>query len=217
VPVVDMSDFPPVEADEPLEPGLRKSVSLLRGFGDLEANKAKRILFDFFAKPVRIEGERRAERIIVERTVLDDSGAARGTGETYEVPASLVVTAIGYSTSPIPDVPFEGGKFVNERGRIADRLFAVGWARRGPTGTIGTNRPDGYEVADQVVADMPSGSSAERGGAEGLKKLLASRGVMPTDYDDWRKIEETEAANARPGSPREKFVRHADWLQTIGR
>jgi ferredoxin--NADP+ reductase len=217
VPVVDMSDFPPVEADEPLEPGLRKSVSLLRGFADLEANKAKRIVFDFFAKPVRIEGERRAERIIVERTVLDDSGAARGTGETYEVPASLVVTAIGYSTSPIPDVPFEGGKFVNERGRIADRLFAVGWARRGPTGTIGTNRPDGYEVADQVVADMPSGSSAERGGAEGLKKLLASRGVMPTDYDDWRKIEETEAANARPGSPREKFVRHADWLQTIGR
>ncbi len=46
--------------------------------------------------------------------MLDDKGAARGTGETYEVPASLVVTAIGYSTSPIADVPFEGGKFVNE-------------------------------------------------------------------------------------------------------
>jgi ferredoxin--NADP+ reductase len=40
---------------------------------------------------------------------------------------------------------------------------------------------------------------------------------MPTDYDDWRRIEETETANARPGSPREKFVRHADWLRTIGR
>ena len=217
VPVIDPADFPPVEADEPLDPGLRKSVGLLRGFADLEANKAKRIVFDFFAKPVAIEGDGRAERIIVERTILDDSGAARGTGETYEMPASLIVTAIGYSTSPIPDVPFEGGKFVNNGGRIGDRLFAVGWARRGPTGTIGTNRPDGYEVADQVVAALPAGSSADRAGAGGLKRLLQERGVMPTDYDDWRKIEETETGRARPGSPREKFVRVEDWLRTLGR
>ncbi|MGN6588987.1 MAG: FAD-dependent oxidoreductase [Sphingomicrobium sp.] len=217
IPVVEAADFPPVEADEPLEPGLRKSVSLLRGFLDLEATKAKRIVFDFFAKPVAVEGNGKVERIIVERTKLDESGAARGTGETYEVPASLVVSAIGYSTSPIPEVPFEGGKFVNQQGRIADRLYAVGWARRGPSGTIGTNRPDGYEVADRVAAAMPSGSAGDKSGAEGLKRLLASREVMPTDYDDWRRIEKTETANARPGSPREKFVRHEHWLQTIGR
>ena len=217
VPVVEPSDFPPVEADEALEPGLRKSVNLLRGFVDLPKNKAKRIVFDFFAKPVAIEGDGRAERIVVEKTVLDDKGAARGTGETYEVPASLIVTAIGYSTSPIPDVPFEGGKFVNQGGRIADRLYAVGWARRGPTGTIGTNRPDGYEVADQVAAAMPSGSSEDRPGAEGLKRLLAERGVMPTDYDDWRKIEESETGRARPGSPREKYVRPDDWFGVLGR
>ena len=217
VPVVEPADFPPVEADEPLEPGLRKSVTLLRGFADLSADKSKRMVFDFFAKPVRIEGDGRAERIIVERTELDENNAARGTGETYEVPASLIISAIGYSTSPIPDVPFEGGKFVNEAGRIADRLYAVGWARRGPTGTIGTNRPDGYEVADQIAAAMPAGSGEGRGGAEGLKALLETRGIMPTDYDDWRKIEETENANARPGSPREKFVRPDHWLQAIGR
>ena len=217
VPVVEPSDFPPVEADEALEPGLRKSVNLLRGFVDLPKNKAKRIVFDFFAKPVAIEGDGRAERIVVEKTVLDDKGAARGTGETYEVPASLIVTAIGYSTSPIPDVPFEGGRFINQGGRIADRLYAVGWARRGPTGTIGTNRPDGYEVADQVAAAMPSGSSEDRPGAEGLKRLLAERGVMPTDYDDWRKIEESETGRARPGSPREKYVRPDDWFGVLGR
>ena len=217
VPVVEPSDFPRVEADEALEPGLRKSVNLLRGFADLPKDKAKRIVFDFFAKPIAIEGDGRAERIIVEKTVLDDHGAARGTGETYEVPASLIVTAIGYSTSPIPDVPFEGGRFINQGGRIADRLYAVGWARRGPTGTIGTNRPDGYEVADQVAAAMPSGSSEDRPGAEGLKRLLAERGVMPTDYDDWRKIEESETGRARPGSPREKYVRPDDWFGVLGR
>jgi len=217
VPVIEPADFPPQEADEALEPGLRKSVTLLRGFADLEATKAKRIVFDFFAKPVAIEGGGKAERIVVERTMLDEGGAARGTGETYAVPASLVVSAIGYASSPIADVPFEGGKFVNDRGRIAERLYAVGWARRGPTGTIGTNRPDGYEVADQVAAAMPPGSPSDRAGAEGLKRLLDQRGVMPTDYDDWRKIEQTETGQARPGSPREKFVRVEDWLRTLGR
>jgi ferredoxin--NADP+ reductase len=217
VPIVDLADFPPVEADEALEPGLRKSVTLLRGFADLPQDKPKRMVFDFFAKPVRIEGDGRTEKIVVEKTVLDEKGAARGTGETYEVPASLIITAIGYSTSPIADVPFEGGKFVNEGGRISDRLYAVGWARRGPTGTIGTNRPDGYEVAEQIAAAIPADSGGERAGADGLKRLLSSRGVMATDYDDWRKIEETEVARARPGSPREKFVRHQDWLQVLGR
>jgi len=217
VPIVDMADFPPAEADEALEPGLRKSVSLLRGFADLEANKPKSMVFDFFAKPVAIEGVGKVERIIVERTELDERGSARGTGETYEVPASLVITAIGYSTSPIDHVPFDGGKFVNEGGRIAERLYAVGWARRGPTGTIGTNRPDGYEVADRIAAEMPQESSGDRPGASGLKQLIESRGVMPTDYSDWRKIEQTEEGRARPGSPREKFVRVEDWLKTVGR
>jgi ferredoxin--NADP+ reductase len=217
VPEVDLSDFPPIEADEPLEPGLRKSVTILRSFADLPQDKPKRMVFDFFAKPVRIEGEGKVERVIVERTELDEKGGARGTGETYEVPASLVITAIGYSTSPIPDVPFEGGKFVNEDGRISDRLYAVGWARRGPTGTIGTNRPDGYEVADQIAAALPADGSDDREGAAGLKRLLETRGVMPTDYDDWRKIEETEVARARRGSPREKFVRPHEWMSVLGR
>lgn len=217
VPLVEMGDFPAIEADEALEPGLRKSVSLLRGFADLPNDKSKHIVFDFFAKPVAVEGAGKVERIIVERTVLDDSGAARGTGETYEVQASLVVTAIGYSTSPIADVPFGSGKFVNDGGRIADRLYAVGWARRGPSGTIGTNRPDGYEVADQISAAIVPEGSDGRPGSEGLKQLLTSRGVMPTDYDDWRKIEETETGRARPGSPREKFVRPEDWFGVLGR
>ena len=64
---------------------------------------------------------------------------------------------------------------------------------------------------------MPPGSSGDGPGAAGLKRLLESRGVMPTDYDDWRRIEETEIGRARPGSPREKFVRVEHWLETLGR
>jgi ferredoxin--NADP+ reductase len=220
-PVADPADFPPESADEALDPGQRKSVTILRDFASSgpDETKATRIVFDFFAKPLRIEGQGRAERIIVERTRLDENDRAVGTGETYEVPASLVISSIGYSTPPLEDVPYDerGGKFVNENGRIADRLYCVGWARRGPSGTIGTNRPDGYEVAEQIAAAMPSQGSGARAGAEGLKALLATRDVMPTDYDDWRRIDETETRNARPGSPREKFVRVEDWLKAVGR
>ena len=216
-PVVDPADFPPLEADEALEPGQRKSVSILREYAAAgpDGSKPARMVFDFFAKPVAIE----KGRIVVERTRLDDAGRAAGTGETYDVPASLVISSIGYSTPPLEDVPYDehGGKFVNENGKIADRLYAVGWARRGPSGTIGTNRPDGYEVADQIASALPPGSSSGCGGAAALKAILAGRDVMPTDYDDWRKIEQAEAANARPSSPREKFVRVEDWLKAVGR
>jgi ferredoxin--NADP+ reductase len=220
-PVVEAADFPPVETDDALDPGQRKSITILREFASTlpDAAKPRRLVFDFFAKPVAIEGDGKIERIIVERTVLDENGAARGTGETYGVPASLVISAIGYSTPQIDGIPYDerGGKFRNEGGIISDRLYAVGWARRGPTGTIGTNRPDGYEVAEQIAAAMPAGSGDDRAGAEGLKTLLNKRGVLPTDYDDWRKIEETEVGRARPGSPREKFVRIEDWLSALGR
>ena len=220
-PAVDAADFPPVEADEALEPGQRKSITILRDFASSgpDSSKRKRIVFDFFAKPLRIEGEGRAERLIVERTILDESGGAKGTGETYEVPASLIVTSIGYQTPRMEGVPYDerGGRFANDQGRIADGLYAVGWARCGPTGTIGTNRPDGYEVAEQVAAAMPPGSDGEKRGGEGLGALLGNRGVDATSFDDWRAIEAAEVAAARPGSPREKFVRHGDWLKILNR
>ena len=188
----------------------------LRDFATPHADKLKHIHFDFFARPVAVEGDGRAERLIVERTRLDEAGASVGTGETYAIPASLIVSCIGYSSSPIEGVPFDerGGKFANEGGVIRNRLYCVGWARRGPSGTIGTNRPDGYEVADLIASTFPG--SGEKPGRDGLDTLLAGREVRPTSFADWRTIEAAEVAAARAGSPREKMVRHDHWLATLG-
>ena len=219
-PVVDVADFPPFEADAALEPGQRKSITHLRDFAGRDpAGKAKRIMFDFFARPVAIEGDGRAERLVVERTALDGAGQSVGTGETYVIPASLIISSIGYATPPIAGVPYDdkGGKFANDGGRIGDGLYCVGWARRGPSGTIGTNRPDGYEVAALIAGTMPPGSDGGKAGAAGLDALLAERRARPTSFADWRTIEAAEAAAARPDAPREKFVRHADWLTLLGR
>jgi ferredoxin--NADP+ reductase len=217
-PIVDPADFPPIEEDLALEDrGLAKSVGHLRDYAAaLETTKAKRIHFDFFAKPLRIEGKEAVEAVIVERTKLVD-GRAVGTGDEYRVPASLVVTCIGYASPMIPGVPYDhkGGKFLNDHGQISDSLYCVGWARRGPTGTIGTNRPDGYEVADQISAAMPPGSGGAKSGGIGLDRLLGDRDVQATSYADWRTIEAAEVAAARAGAPREKFVRHGDWLKAL--
>lgn len=214
-PVVDAADLPPEEADATLDPGQRKSVGHLRNFAVLSGNgidKPVTISFDFFARPVAIEGAGKVERLLVERTKLDDAGAAIGTGDTYAIPCGMVVAAIGYKTAPIPGVPYDEklGRFANQDGRIASGLYAVGWARRGPTGTIGTNRPDGFNIIETIAADQPE--PAGKQGRQGLDALLSSRGVEPVTFRDWQNIDKAEIARARSGAPREKFVTVADML-----
>lgn len=205
-PRVDPADLPPVEDDAALDPGQRKSVALLRQFAEGSPPKAITVDFDFYAVPQRIEGDGRVERVIVERTRLDPDGRAVGTGETYAIPAGMVVSCIGYRTPPIEGVPYDVklGRFANDDGRIAPGLYAVGWARRGPSGTIGTNRPDGFLIADHIAADIAPDSGKQ--GRTGLDSLLAARLVDLVTFRDWQSIDRAEVANARTGAPREKFT-----------
>ena len=200
-----------------LEPGMRKSVTHLRAFaGAPLSGKPLAIDFDFFAMPVRIEGDGKVERVIVERTKLDADLRSVGTGETYAIPAGLVVACIGYQTPPIEGVPYEHGRgrFANDDGRILPGLYCVGWAKRGPSGTIGTNRPDGYAVADLIAADIGDGD--RKAGRPALDALLESRQVDVVTFRDWKKIEAAEIARARDGAPREKFTQVADMLAARG-
>ena len=219
-PMVDPEDLPPVDDDLILEPGLRKSVTLLRDFAAIPASIHGEtpigIEFDFFANPVSFEGkDGKVIAVEVEKTVIK-KGRALGTGETYRVPADLVISCIGYRSSSIEGVPFDErqGKFANDDGRILPGLYCVGWAKRGPTGTIGTNRPDGYGVIDLVAEDIGQGS--RKRGREGFDELAAARGLDIVTFRDWQKIEEAEAAAAREGAPREKFVDIADMIAARG-
>jgi len=216
VPRVEPGDLPSVGADAALEPGLRKSVAHLRDFAAPRPDAPITIEFDFFAKPVAIEGDGKAERVIVERTRVDEFGRAADTGETYIVPASLVVSCIGYRTPPIPGVPYDEalGRFANIEGRIGPGLYAVGWARRGPSGTIGTNRPDGFLTAENIATDIDDG--AGKAGRAGLDALLEARKVDIVTFRDWQKIEAAETARARPGAPREKFASIAEMMSALG-
>ncbi len=216
-PIVDPADLPPVGEDALLEPGMRKSVNHLREFAtNGHAPKEISVEFDFFAMPVAIEGDGKVERIIVEKTMLDADLRSVPTGERYAIPCGLVIACIGYQTPPIDGVPYEHGRgrFANTDGRILPGLYCVGWAKRGPTGTIGTNRPDGFGVID-LVADDASGGTG-KAGRPGLDALLQGRNVDVVTFRDWKKIEEAEIARARDGAPREKFVRIEDMIGARG-
>ncbi|WP_100261119.1 FAD-dependent oxidoreductase [Qipengyuania seohaensis] len=209
-PHVEGDDLPPEGDDAILEPGLRKSVTLLRDFAaipeSIHGEKTIAIEFDFFANPLRfLTEDGRLNGVEVERTVID-KGRAVGTGETYIVRADVAVTCIGYRSSAIEGVPFDErqGRFANDEGRILTGLYCVGWAKRGPTGTIGTNRPDGYGVIEKVAEDI--GQGGRKRGREGFDELARERGLDVVTFRDWQKIEEAETAAARAGAPREKFV-----------
>ncbi len=221
-PVVEPADLPPPEADEPLDPGLRKSIAHLRHFAALgageRAGKSVRIEFAFLAQPVSLHGDGSVREIKVELTRLAGE-RAEGTGVFGHLPADLVVSCIGYRTSPIAGVPFDerAGRFANEEGRIAAGLYCVGWARRGPTGTIGTNRPDGYAAIERIAEDLertPGGE--EKQGRAAFDALAATRGLDVVTFRDWKRIEEAEERAAREGSPREKFVDIAAMIRARG-
>jgi adrenodoxin-NADP+ reductase len=218
-PHVDPADLPPAADDGALEPGQRKSVAHLRSFATpTDAGTADRpidIEFDFFALPRIIGGDGKVTEIEIERTRLDGERAV-GTGETYRIAADLVVLCIGYQTSPIPDVPFDdhAGRFANEEGRIRPGLYCVGWARRGPSGTIGTNRPDGFAVIEKIAEDIGDGAGKE--GGAGFDRMAEERSLKVLGFEDWQKIDEAEVKRARDGAPREKFVLVDDMIAATG-
>ncbi|MES2494253.1 MAG: FAD-dependent oxidoreductase [Pseudomonadota bacterium] len=210
-PEVCPADLPDEHDDAALEPGQRKSVNHLRSFAaNRPEGKPLTIEFDFYAAPRAIMGDTAVTGVEVERTRLED-GKAIGTGETYIIPASLVVACIGYQTSPIPGVPFDdrAGRFANVEGRVLPGLYCVGWARRGPSGTIGTNRPDGFGIIERIAEDQPQ--AAGKPGSIGFDQLARDRALNVVRFSDWKKIEEAETMRAREDAPREKFV-HVDHM-----
>lgn len=170
----------------------------------------KHLHLQFQARPVAVLGGQRVTGIRFERTVYGTAGWS-GTGEYFEHPCTLVVSCIGYRVRPIAGVPFDaaGGVLANENGEILPGLYCCGWAGRPPTGTIGSNRQPGFELAARIATI----GGSDKPGRAGLRALLGERGVDTVDFAGWRAIDAAEVAAARPGAPREKLLRRAELLR----
>lgn len=216
--VVDPADLPDAVTGDWSDRDRRlreRNLETLRGFVEQpRADRPKAVHFTFYAKPVEILGDDKVAGIRLEKTRVV-GGRAEGTGEFLEIECGLVIPAIGYKLEPPQDVPFDpaNGTIRNDDGRVAEGVYVAGWAKRGPTGVIGTNKPDGQAAAAQILEDIAAGAKP---GRESFEALLRSRDVKWVDFAAWRKIDEAEVANAPPGAPREKFVTTEDMLNLLG-
>ncbi|NQU61031.1 MAG: FAD-dependent oxidoreductase [Rhodospirillales bacterium] len=181
----------------------------------LPNEKPKRVHFEFYAQPVEILGNDRVEGIRLERTIVEE-GRAVGTGEFFEIECGLVVAAIGYLSEPLEGAPFDekGGIIPNDDGRVDDGLYAAGWIKRGPSGVISSNRPDGVATAQHIQKDFAQGAKP---GRTALEKLLKERNVRSVSFADWQKIDAAEINNAEGERPRRKFTTVADMLDILDR
>jgi ferredoxin--NADP+ reductase len=123
------------------------------------------------------------------------------------VKCGLVITAIGYQAAGIDGVPYENGKVVNTDGRVNENLYVVGWAKRGPSGVIGTNKSDAAAVVELMISDLKTPKAA------GDISLLLTHQVV-VDQSAWQKINEAEVAAGEPkGKPRVKSVNRDELLK----
>ncbi|MBT5780990.1 MAG: FAD-dependent oxidoreductase [Rhodospirillaceae bacterium] len=219
VPQIDAAQLPDSVDGEMSDRDRRlreKNLATVREFvGRTADEKPKRVHFVYYAQPVEILGGDNVEAVRFERTEVRD-GRAVGLGEYFEISCGLVVAAIGYTSKPVADTPFDerGGIVTNDDGRVADGLYAVGWIKRGPSGVIGSNKPDGKLAAEQILADLGPGGG--KSGRSGLEAMLSERSVRAVDFAGWQQIEAAEIANAREGAPRKKFVTVAEMLAVLG-
>jgi len=158
---------------------------------------ARTMKFQFLATPVEIKGSDRVEEVIFQKT---------GSDETFSIKCGLVITAIGYEAASIPGIPYERGKVVNKEGRVGENLYVVGWAKRGPSGVIGTNKSDASDVMKFLVEDLKGAKSSGD-----ITDLLRHKNHV--SQVKWEAINASEVAAGEPlGKPRKKFVRREDLL-----
>jgi len=206
------------------EPTHQRNVDIMRDFATRGVgNQARKILARFFVSPVEILGDGKVEALRIEKNKLvkDDKGnvRARGTGETEEFPVQMVFRSIGYRGTALPDLPFDdwSGIIPNEGGRVRDpdadatvaRIYVAGWIKRGPSGVVGTNKPDAIATVRLMLEDAGAigADAAPLAAEDSTPALLEEKGVRFITFDDWKRLDALETeAGAKLGKPREKFT-----------
>jgi ferredoxin/flavodoxin---NADP+ reductase len=225
--IVDPADFEDI-SDEDLEAAgktVRNNIKVLRGYADVAPKGAKRrIVFRFRTSPIEIKGDGKVESIVLGRNelVADDTGrvSAKDTGEREEVPAQLVVRAVGYRGVATPGLPFDdkNGTIPHSSGRVegSRNEYVVGWIKRGPTGVIGSNKSDSQETVDTLVGDLADADLADfaENHSEVLAEWFVERQPKVVTDDHWKLIDDHErGAGGTGGRPRVKVTSVAELLR----
>ena len=187
-----------------LEDEIGKQYRILTSFPEEKprnSNKTKTVEFKFYLSPINILGTDRISDVEFKDNLNENN-------KTITIKANLIISAIGYEGEKIEGVPTDStGKITHNENIIKDRLYAVGWVSRGPTGVIGTNKQDGAKVAKLITNNIKPRNSP---GRNGLKLLLSRLNKRYISKEQWFLINEEEINRASNSSPRFKFTSFTD-------
>lgn len=161
--------------------------------------------------PVALQGNGRVENVVL-------SGA---NGQFHEVPCGLVVSCTGFTRPTLPGltapdvIPNADGR-VLLGGRPVPGLYVTGWARRGPSGSIGTNRSDAGSVIKSMMSDFNENAHKRiKKKKVDIQYRLRRRGVRYVDLEGARRIDHSERkVGELNGKPREKII-HLDEMFAV--
>jgi len=174
--------------------------------------RERKMNFHFLASPIEIKGKDRVEEVVFAINEIQN-GKVVETDKSYSVKAGLVVSAIGYQAEPIAGIPFASGRVENTDGRVGEtNMYVVGWAKRGPSGVIGTNKSDAAAVMELLTTKLNSPKVNFD-----LITFLRTRGVVHVSQGNWEKLNSAEvAAGESAGKPRVKFTDRKEMLGFAG-
>jgi ferredoxin--NADP+ reductase len=213
-------------ADPDADPTALRNVEILREYSTRPpAGRSRRVVLRFLLSPLALTGTGRVGSLTLARNELTvgAGGAlrARATDQRLELPAQAVFRAIGYRGTPLADVPFDTERelIANDGGRVRSGEYVVGWAKRGPSGVIGTNKKDANETIERLLEDLAAGRLLDPApiSDEALEGFIRERQPELVDYGDWLTIDRHERGLGEPaGRPRVKLTTVAELLEAIG-
>jgi ferredoxin--NADP+ reductase len=234
---VELDDLSRAELERNPDQATIKKLEILQAYSLRKSTtKSHKLVIRFLVSPVELMGNERGQvvgmRLVRNALYATEAGTLRPrhTDQVEDLPVDLVFRSVGYRGVPLPGVPFNEnwGVILNRKGRVIDSdtqqpvlgEYTAGWIKRGPTGVIGTNKPDAAEtvacmmedLTDRLILDpvQPEVTAAE--------ELVRKRQPNHFTYTDWSRLDELEVARGRAaGGPRVKFTSVKDMLAALGR
>ncbi len=234
---VELDSLSCANLDEHEDRATRKKLEILRGFAEGHSTgKSRKLTLRFLVSPVELIGDE-AGRVVgmkLVRNVLyaseDGSLRPRPTDQFERLPVELVFRSVGYHGVAVAGLPFDDRRGIvpNENGRVVQLdhdgpvvgVYVSGWIKRGPTGVIGTNKPDAGETVGAMLEDLANGTvlCPRHPDPPAVESLIRDRRPDYVSYEDWKSLDELEMARGKPqGRPRVKFTSVTAMLAALGR
>ena len=190
-----------------VEKDLRNNLEAMRLIAGHDKKGVDRKLeIKFLANPKEIKGSGKVSEVIFTINTFQD-GKVVATDKTFLIKTGLVITAIGYDAVEYQGIKIENGRIANIAGHVEHNLYVTGWAKRGPTGVIGTNKSDSADVVELIIKNLKEPKQSE-----GITALLISTHEV-IDQTGFEKINASEVISGElAGKPR---IKEVDWKRLI--